>query len=170
MQETIVSSTPNKWNNHFLEIALLNAKMSKDPSTKVGAIITTREHDFISAGFNGLPRKLKDTEERLNNRELKLKLVVHAEMNSILAAAKLGIKLNDCTMYIAATNNDGSIWGGPPCSRCLVEILQTGITKIVTYNRKQVPSRWKEDLDFSMSLIDEAKIQYEELEYDWWQN
>ena len=106
----------------------------------------------------------------LLDRELKLKLVVHAEMNSILAAAKLGIKLNDCTMYIAATNSDGSIWGGPPCSRCLVEILQTGITKIVTYNRKQVPSRWKEDLDFSMSLIDEAKIQYEELEEELWEN
>lgn len=161
MQKTIV---PNRWENHFLEMALLNAKLSKDPSTKVGAIITTAEHDFISAGFNGLPRKLKDTEERLSNRELKLKLVVHAEMNSVLAAAKLGIRLKDCTMYIAATNNDGSIWGGPPCNRCLVEILQTGITKIVSYGRKDTPTRWKESLDLSMQLIKEAGIEYKEIE------
>ena len=48
MQEEVTVS--KRWNNHFLEMALLNAKMSKDPSTKVGAIVTTNDHDFISAG------------------------------------------------------------------------------------------------------------------------
>lgn len=166
MQEKVepVIQIANRWENHFLEMALLNANMSKDPSTKVGAIITTSDHDFISAGFNGLPRKLKDTEERLNDRRIKLLLTVHAEMNAVLAAAKLGIKLKDCTMYIIATNNDGSIWGGPPCHRCLVEILQTGISKIVTYSRKSTPTRWKDSLDLSIKLIKEAGIEYRELE------
>lgn len=166
MQEKIVSSTPNKWDNHFLKLALNHASLSKDPSTKVGAIIVTKDRDFISAGFNGLPRKLKDTEERINNRELKLLLSVHAEINSVLAAAKLGIKINDCTMYLAAINKDGTIWGSAPCTRCLVEILQTGISKIVTYEKTNVPDRWVKDLEFSRSLIEEAGIEYKEIKLE----
>lgn len=161
MQETL-----NKWDNHFLKLALHHAKLSKDPSTKVGAIITTRDRDFISAGFNGLPRKLEDTEERLNNRETKLLLTVHAEMNAVLAAAKLGIKINDCTMYIVATDKSGEIWGGPPCHRCLVEILQTGISKIVTYEQKSVPTKWAESLNLSKKLIKEAGLEYKEIKLE----
>lgn len=166
MQEKIVSSTPDKWDNHFLQMALLNARLSKDPSTKVGAIITTRDRDFISAGFNGLPRKLEDTKERLNNRETKLLLTVHAEMNAVLAAAKLGIKINNCIMYIVATDKSGEIWGGPPCHRCLVEILQTGISKIITYEQKSVPTKWEESLRLSKELIKEAGLEYKEIKLE----
>lgn len=161
MQETL-----NKWDKHFLQMTLLNARLSKDPSTKVGAIIVTKDRDFISAGFNGLPRKLKDTEERLNNRETKLSLTVHAEMNAVLAAAKLGIKINDCVMYIVATDKSGEIWGGPPCHRCLVEILQTGISKIVTYEQKSVPTKWEESIKLSKELIKEAGIEYKEIKLE----
>lgn len=164
MQNKIKFTGAARWDNHFLEMAILNAKMSKDPSTKVGAIITSADNHLISAGFNGLPRGIEDTEDRLNYRDLKLQLVVHAEMNSVLAAAKLGVKLKNSTMYIAATNTDGAIWGGPPCTRCLVEIIQTGITKIISYKRKNVPTKWEKDLDFSMSLIKEVGIKY--LEYN----
>lgn len=153
----------NKWHNHFLEIALLHAKLSKDPSTKVGAVIVGKDRELIGAGFNGFPRGIEDTPERLNDRETKLRLIVHAEMNALLAGAKLGIPVQGCTMYIAATDKSGEIWGGPPCPRCFVHIIQAGITSIITHERKSVPTKWEDDLNYSMELIKEVGIKYEEI-------
>ena len=156
----------NKWDLHFLDLALVHARMSKDPSTKVGAVIVGPERELISMGFNGFPRGIADTPERLNNRELKYKLVVHAEMNAALAAAKLGIPIKDCTMYLIAANaDDSSIWGGPPCTRCSMELIQAGIKHIVTLPFKTIPSRWRGDLEFARELLLEAGISYKEVEY-----
>lgn len=153
----------NKWDKHFLDLALLNAKMSKDPSTKVGAILV-RDRHIIGSGFNGLPIGLSDTDERLNNREVKLKFVVHAEMNSVLAAAKFGIPTNGSTIYLCATNSSGEIWGGPPCHRCIVELIQAGIQKIVTYTPKKIPSHWEDSLELSKQIIHEVGIEYRVIE------
>lgn len=147
-------------------MALLNAKLSKDPSTQVGAIITSADNHLISAGFNGFPRGIADTEERLNNRDIKLSLVVHAEMNSILAAAKLGISLKGSNMYIAATDKSGLIWGGEPCDFCVKHIIQAGISKIISYPRKNIPSRWHKSLDLSKALIEEVGIEYKEIKLE----
>ena len=155
-----------KWNLHFLSIAEQCAQMSKDPSTKVGAVIVGPDREIRSTGFNGFPRGIEDTEDRLNNRDMKLKLVVHAEMNAVFNAARSGIALKGCTLYLAATDSTGLVWGGPPCSRCSVEVIQTGINTIISYPKKAVPSRWHEDLVLSESLLNEAGVDYREVYRD----
>ncbi|WP_420465565.1 deoxycytidylate deaminase [Panacagrimonas sp.] len=152
-----------RWDNHFLGMALYHSRMSKDPSTQVGAVIVGPDREILSGGFNGFPRGIADTEDRLNDRDTKLKLVVHAEMNALLAAARTGMRLKGCTLYLAATDDTGLVWGGPPCTRCTVEIIQVGIGEIVSYPVKAVPSRWHEDLKMSRQLIEEAGIRYREL-------
>lgn len=122
------------------------------------------DREILSAGFNGFPRGIADTHERLHDRETKLKLVVHAEMNALLAAARTGMKLKGCTLYLAATDDTGLVWGGPPCTRCTVEIIQVGISEIVSYPVKAVPSRWHADLTLARSLIEEAGIAYREIQ------
>lgn len=139
------------------------AELSKDPNTQVGAVIVAPDHLQIASGFNGFPRGIKD-DDRLYDRDTKLKLVVHAEMNAILSAARLGIKVDNCTLYLCAKNTQGEIWGGPPCTRCTVEILQSGITEIVSVSQRKVPSRWKEDLAFAHAVLQEAGIKYREIE------
>ena len=151
-----------KWDKHFLKLALVHSQMSKDPSTKVGSVIVGPDREILSAGFNGFPRGVADTIERLNDRDTKLKLVVHAEMNALLAAARTGMRLKGCSLYLAATDESGEVWGGPPCTRCLVEIIQVGIAEIISYPVKSSPSRWHEDLAFSRKLIDEVGIDYRE--------
>jgi len=154
-----------RWDTHFLNLALAHSKMSKDPSTRVGSVIVGPDKELISMGFNGLPRGLADTEERLCNRELKYKLVVHAEMNAVLAGARLGMRLKDTTMYLVAQSVEtGLIWGGPPCTRCLVEMLQVGISSIITTSFKNVPSKWREDLLLSVSLIKEVGLHFREID------
>lgn len=150
----------DRWDDHFLGMALHNSRMSKDPATRVGCIIVGHEHEIVSGGFNGFPRGIAD-DHRLCNRADKLRLIVHAEMNAVLAAAKLGTRLKDCTLYIACTDESGFVWGGPPCTRCSVEIIQAGITQVVSYPQKEI-SKWKEDLDEAKKILSEAGVGYRE--------
>jgi dCMP deaminase len=161
--ERKVMSNELRWHFHFLKIAEDCASMSKDPSTKVGAVIVGPDREVRSTGFNGLPRGIADTDERLNDRDTKLKLVVHAEMNAILNAARFGIPLKGCTLYLAAMNNTGLVWGGPPCTRCSVETIQSGIRTIVSYPKKAIPSRWHDDLAVAQSILEEGGIDYREV-------
>jgi len=152
-----------KWDRHFLGMALYHSKLSKDPSTTVGSVIVGPDREILSAGFNGFPRGIVDSPERLNDRDMKLKLVVHAEMNALLAAARTGMKLKGCTLYLAATDKSGLVWGGPPCTRCVVEIIQVGIKEIVSFPVKSIPSKWHDDLKLARNLIEEAGINYREI-------
>ena len=152
-----------RWDRHFLGLALYHSRLSKDPATRVGSVIVGPDREILSAGFNGFPRGIADTPERLNNRETKLQLVVHAEMNALLAAARTGMRLKGCVLFLAATDASGMVWGGPPCTRCTVEMIQVGISEIVSYPIKTAPSKWHGDLMVAHSLIKEAGIVYREI-------
>lgn len=111
----------DKWAMHWISIAKQTAEMSKDPSTKVGCVIA-RDKQMISAGYNGFPACINDHPERLDMRELKYKLVVHAEANAIMTALKTypGIDLSDCTLFCTLM----------PCNECMKLILTAGIKSI----------------------------------------
>ena len=84
-------------------------------------------------------------------------------MNAILNAARVGTALKGSTLYLAATNSSGLVWGGPPCTRCTVELIQAGIKRVITRHQKAVPSRWHEDIAFARKLIEEVGIEYIEI-------
>ncbi|MDP3417901.1 deaminase [Falsiroseomonas sp.] len=153
----------SRWDNHFLGLAAAHAAMSKDPNTKVGSVIVGPRRELRSAGFNGFPRLICDSPERLNDRETKLSLIVHAECNAIVQAARVGVPLDGCTLYLAATDDTGAIWGGPPCTRCTVHVIQAGITTVVSRPQKAVPSRWHADLAVARGLLAEAGVEYREV-------
>jgi len=154
----------NKWDKHFLDMCLFVAAKSKDPSTQVGAVIVGPDNEVRGTGYNGFSRGIKDTPERLNNRDLKIKLVVHAEMNAILAAARVGIQIKDCTLYVWARDvKTGQTWGGPPCIRCAVELIQAGIAEVRAPIPLGIPERWVADLNAARELLLEAGVKYVEL-------
>ena len=109
----------SKWDERFIELARLVAAWSKDPSTKVGAVIVRPDRTIASLGFNGFARGVDDTEERLNNRELKYPLTIHAEANALMSANE---NLNGCTLYVTPLL---------PCHACAGLIIQSGISKVV---------------------------------------
>ena len=157
-----------RWDEYFLGMALRSASMSKDPSTKVGAVLTKqvlpgRRPNLLCTGFNGFPHGILDSLDRLNNRELKLEIVVHAEMNAVLTAAALGIATAGSTIYVAATDGTREIWGGPPCVRCTVECMQAGVIAFVSRPVKIAPSRWHESIAKAQALIVEAGLTYREV-------
>lgn len=160
--------TKADWDRAWMEDALYVARKSKDPSTKVGVVIVNPnlcdKGIKIAEGYNGFPRGIADTEERLNDRDMKLQLVVHGEINAVMNCARVGISTVGCVMYVVATDKSGAIWGGPPCTRCVVECIQAGIVEYVSYPLKLAPSRWHASCEFAGSLIREAGLVYREVD------
>ena len=137
-----------KWDLRFLDLAYyIGSRWSKDPSTKVGAVITDKKNRIISMGFNGFPRNVKDEPSRLKNRAEKYKFVVHAEANAILFAKQ---DLEGTVLYT---------WPFPPCADCAGLIIQSGIKKVVS----QMPTkaqlkRWKDSFEIADKMFFEAGI------------
>lgn len=137
----------DKWDKRFLDLAAFVSQWSKDPSTKTGAVITKPDRSIVSVGFNGLPRGIEDTNERLQNRELKYKIIVHCERNAILLADK---SVKGCTLYTYPFSS---------CSTCASLVIQSGITRCVApVIPDHLRERWKEDVDLAASLFEEAGI------------
>lgn len=104
---------------YFLKLAESIASASKDPSTKVGAVIIRPDRSIVSTGYNGFPRQMKDLPDRYNDKEDKLSRIIHAEMNALLFAKE---ELKECTLYS---------WPFLTCDRCAVHVIQSGIIRVV---------------------------------------
>lgn len=113
------------WNEYFILLASGVSLKSKDRSTKCGAIITDEQHGFRSSGFNGFPRGIDDTNEEYHKRPLKYKITEHAERNAIYQAARTGVPLDGCTMYLAHNPVHGI------CTDCARAIIQSGIKMVI---------------------------------------
>lgn len=147
-----------------MNLALQTSRRSLDPNTRVGAVVVDKYGNLQAYGHNSLPDRISHSDERLANRDLKLKLIVHAEMNAILSAARRGKALQGSMLYFAASNPEGDrCWGGVPCTRCLVEILQAGIERIVSLPQKDGFSSWHADMEMSRRLIAESGIVFREM-------
>ena len=109
-----------KWDYRMMDLADHIAQWSKDPNTRVGAVIADSVCRVIGMGYNGFPRGVDDTTERYNDREQKYSFVVHAELNAILNAS---IKLDTdfTTLYVTLS----------PCRECAKAIIQAGIQRVV---------------------------------------
>lgn len=140
-----------EWDAFFIELAKTYSMKSKDPSTKVGAVFVNDQRVVVSAGWNGFPRGIADTPERLNNRELKYPLTVHAEMNAIYNAARIGVSLEGCTLYVH---------GLPMCSECTPGVLQVGVHRVVCKWPDPAPEVWREKWAKSVALLDEAGVEW----------
>ena len=138
----------DKWDRRFIDLALHISGWSKDPSTKVGCVVVGEDREIRSTGFNGFPRGIDDSMERLEDRELKYPLICHAEENAIMHAARIGISLKDCTAYVT--------W--PPCTRCARSLIQAGVVEVVYPGDIEIPDRWIEDFERSNSMMKEAGV------------
>lgn len=135
------------WDKRFLDLAQFVAQWSKDPSTKVGAVITDDRNRIVSLGFNGFPRGIADTDVRLTDREIKYQLVVHGERNAMLFANR---PLVGCRLYT---------WPMQPCSQCAAMIIQLEISEVITYDTA-LPERWEKQLGFRLAreMLREAQV------------
>jgi len=116
------------WDEFYKGMARYVSTKSKDPSTQCGAVIVGPDNEVRSIGYNGFPRGVDDDVSERWNRPEKYYWVAHAEANAIANAARVGIPVKGCKIYITH----------PPCADCAVLIANAGIIRAV----------WPEDFYF----------------------
>lgn len=134
----------DKWDERFIRLAEHISTWSKDPSTAVGSVIVRPDKTIASLGFNGLPRHLHDSAERLHDRDLKLKIILHSELNCILNAKE---PLTGFTIYVFPFH---------PCSACAAAIIQAGIKRVVCPISDV--QRWAANFELARMMFSEAGV------------
>lgn len=145
-----LSMAINKWYKRYLRLAAEVATWSKDPNTQVGAVVVGSKGQILSQGYNGFPRGISDSNKRLNDRDIKLSFIVHAEMNAIYNATYSGVSLDGSTIFIH---------GLPACSECAKGIIQVGIKKVVV-SKQCIEARphWNDSWNKSKAMFAEAGV------------
>jgi dCMP deaminase len=139
--------TPTKWDLRFLDGARRVAGWSKDPSTKVGAIMAHNlTHRIQAVGFNGFPAGMSDDPALYADRATKYARIIHAEMNALLHMTEPVTV--DTTLYT---------WPLPPCDRCMVHMIQAGIRRVVAKTpTAALQERWEESYARSAAYLAEV--------------
>ena len=128
----------DKWSSRFLEMAKQVSLWSKDPSTKVGAVIATKECKVLGLGYNGILAKVKsDIEDSiLSNRDSKLKYTIHAEVNAIMNCNREIKESDDAVLFVTQSM----------CSECAKFIALTNIKHVIYLgSNESFNLRWGHD-------------------------
>ena len=131
------------YNEKLIKLAEHIATWSKDPGAQVGAVVVDKLGRVIGIGYNGFPRGIAD-DYRLDHREEKLCMTVHAEINAILNSTH---EPRGCILYCTHA----------PCSTCAAVIIQSGI-KEVYYANGDLSARWEAQRKLALAMFDEAGV------------
>lgn len=139
----------DKWTLRYFKLAKEVAEWSKDPSTKVGAVVVGEHGQILSQGYNGFPRGISDAQELLDNREIKYRLTIHAEMNCIFNASLTGISLMGSSIYV---------YGLPVCHECAKGVIQAGIKRVYCAYDLALRQKWAESWGYSLSMFTQVDM------------
>tara|TARA_R110000782_G_scaffold187656_2_gene277794 strand:- start:234 stop:686 length:453 start_codon:yes stop_codon:yes gene_type:complete len=121
------------------------ASFSKDPSTKIGALLV-RDEMIIGRGWNRLAKGFEDTD--LNwSRPRKYDIVVHAEQSSIYDAAFRGNSTEGSEMY----SNYAA------CTNCAKAIVSSGIS-VLYRNEPMDNPRWMEEVEKGDKILAQGGV------------
>jgi dCMP deaminase len=137
------------WDRKFIKLSKHISDWSKDKNKKVGAVIVDSDNIVLSVGYNGIPRGCDDTNECRYERPTKYLFTEHAERNAIYHAARHGVSLKDCKMYVTLF----------PCADCARAMIQSGITKIIAPEPNLNHEVWGDHFKAAIQMMEEAKIE-----------
>ena len=108
----------------------------------------------LSLGYNGFPAGVGDDAARYENRDVKYRLVAHAEMNAICSAARVGTPLVGASIYLT----------GASCSDCMKAVIQAGIKRAVwpkdnPFETGDAVRRWAQSVEMTELMAHEAGVE-----------
>ena len=137
------------WDKKFIKLSSHVSTWSKDKNKKVGAVIVDNDNIVLSMGYNGIPRGCDDTDESRYERPIKYLFTEHAERNAIYHAARHGVSLKDCKLYVTLF----------PCADCARAMIQSGITKLIAPEPNLNHEVWGDHFKAAIQMMEEAKIE-----------
>jgi dCMP deaminase len=145
------------WDARFMKDAYEWSWQSKDPRTKIGAIIVHWDTKVpVINAYNGLARGVNDSIPERWIKPLKTEWTSHAERNAIFLSARYGKATEGTTMFTQ----------GLPCMGCCDAIINSGIKEVVIHNQwleheKRINEKlWKERFNNSARKLNEAGVIY----------
>lgn len=133
------------------------ATWSKDRSRGIGCVITGPDNEIRTTGYNGFPRGVDDEVEARHARPAKYDWTEHAERNAVYNAARMGVPLDGCNLYVNMF----------PCMGCARAIVQAGIDTVIAPEPDLNDPVWGNEFKNAQILLDEAGVfieLYEEAE------
>jgi dCMP deaminase len=141
------------FDEYFVSMLYLVAMKSKDIKTQNGTIIVSQDNRIKSTGYNSFPSGINDYISERQERPEKYFWFEHGERNALYSAARAGIKLEGCRLYVT----------GIPCMDCARGIVQCGIKEVIYHVLKPYDSKlWEEHHKRTLTLFKEAGIKIRE--------
>lgn len=130
MENDFTKHTRPSWDDYFIEISKTVASRATCDRGRSGCVIV-RDKQILVTGYvgaaTGLPHcddaghQMKTVVHEDGHSSQHCVRTVHAEQNAITQAAKLGISVNQSTLYCKMT----------PCRTCAMLIINCGIKRVV---------------------------------------
>jgi dCMP deaminase len=142
------------WHQYFFNLLIPIAAKSKDESTKIGCVVVGPDNEIRTTGYNSFPRGIDDSIASRQTRPEKYFFMEHAERNAIYNAARIGVSLKNCRLYVDRH----------PCDGCARGIVQSGIREVIidadadSFKEQGFNDRWKESIGYARQILDEAKV------------
>jgi dCMP deaminase len=136
------------WDELFMRHVYLIASKSKDPRTKIGAILV-KDGIIISEGYNGFARNVKDKPSRYRVKEQKYPFMVHGEANAVLNTCRHGVNTTGSICYTQ----------GIPCNECAKTLIQAGVTEVIVHRQwPAMNQKWLASIKTTKIMFKEAKV------------
>lgn len=116
------------WDEYFMSLAIVASLRSKDPNTKVGAVIVDSDNHVVATGYNGFIKGIDESKLSMRREgnwlDTKYPYICHAEINCLLNSSVISLKNTRlyCTLF--------------PCNDCMKAIAQSGISEIIYLSDK----------------------------------
>lgn len=140
----------DKWRNRFLGLCDHISQWSEDRDFQVGAVIVGAGHEVRAMGYNGLPRGVPASDDARLDRPSGEKFfwVEHAERNAVYNAARAGVEIAGCTIYVNRF----------PCADCARAIIQSGIACVECPPKPENDGKLDHSFDVSEVMLREAGV------------
>jgi dCMP deaminase len=131
------------WPHHgFMKEAFRIALLSKDPSTKVGAVLVDERGVSVAYGWNHIPTRLSP---RYEPAEEKYPRTIHAEQMALINA---GSKAYKARLYVTFM----------PCDRCAASIVYAGVKEVIAPPFPEEKTHWRETMERASRFFCEAGV------------
>ncbi|HZK08871.1 MAG TPA: cytidine/deoxycytidylate deaminase family protein [Bacteroidales bacterium] len=141
------------WDEYFLELANTAAKRATCDRGRSGCVIVRNKHVLVT-GYVGSPLGLphcddvghlfKSVTHADGHVSQHCMRTVHAEQNAICQAARLGIGLENGTLYCRMT----------PCRTCAMLIINCGIARVVCEKKYHAGAESEEMFELAGVVLD----------------